>query len=261
LRFPAQSSTASSVACRRKRQRTGAVQDAARRSWRHRRRASVLDCGGPPPLFLLPATRFRLPFSFHCAQRCSMPEPRTPWPHAPTHQLSVRGTYFVTASTYQQAHHFRGPRRLRVLHRGLLTVAARFAWQLEAWAVFSNHYHFIAHSPPGATDAASLRAMLSVLHVKTAGWVNKLDHVEGRQVWFNFRDTRLTRQPSYLARLNYVHQNAVKHGLVPVACQYPWCSAAWFERTASPAMVKSIYRFKTDRIATADDDIRPDADW
>ena len=182
-----------------------------------------------------------------------MSEPRTPWPHAPTHLLSERGTYFLTARTLLKAHHFRGSDRLRVLHRGLLTVARDFAWQLEAWAVFSNHYHFIAHSPPAAPDAASLSDMLRVLHVKTAGWINKLDRTPGRQVWFNFRETRLTFQRSYLARLNYVHQNAVKHGLVPVASQYPWCSAGWFERGSAPAMVKSIYRFKVDRVQVGDD--------
>jgi putative transposase len=189
-----------------------------------------------------------------------MPAPKTPWPHAPTHRLSERGTYFVTASTYLKEHHFRGARRLRVLHRGLLTLAAQFNWQIEAWAVFSNHYHFVAHSPMHASDASSLSAMLRTLHFKTAEWVNRLDASAGRNVWFNFRDTRLTHQRSYLARLNYVHQNAVKHGLVPVACQYPWCSAAWFESTASPAIVKSIYRFKTDRISV-NDDFKPSGDW
>jgi putative transposase len=189
-----------------------------------------------------------------------MPEPKTPWPHAPTHKLSQRGTYFVTASTYQKAHHFRGKKRLGVLHSGLLKVAADFGWALEAWAVFSNHYHFVAHSPADAEDASSLSAMAKTLHVKTSGWVNKLDGQSERQVWFNFWETRLTHQRSYLARLNYVHQNAVKHGLVPLACQYPWCSAAWFERTASEAMVKSIYRFKTDKVSVIDD-FSPDADW
>src|SRR6266571_4994972 len=58
---------------------------------------------------------------------------------------------------------------------------------------------------------------------------------------------------SVLARLNYVHQNPVKHGLVLVANQYPWCSARWFEREASPAMVKSIYRFKTDQLQIPDE--------
>ncbi len=188
-----------------------------------------------------------------------MPEPRTPWPHAPTHQLSVRGTYFVTAGTYLKAHHFRGADRLRVLHRGLLTVARDFGWQFEAWAAFSNHYHFVAHSPDTAADAASLEPMLRVLHVKTAEWVNQLDRTSGRRVWYNFRDTRLTYQKSYLARLNYVHQNAVKHRLVAVANQYPWCSAAWFERTASAAMVKSIYGFKIDTLQAFDEfDVAPE---
>ena len=189
-----------------------------------------------------------------------MPEPETSWPHAPTHQLSQRGTYFVTGATYQKAHHFRGANRLQVVHRGLLTVTGKFGWDLEAWAVFSNRYHFVAHSPAGADDAAGLSDMLSVLHVKTAGWINKLDGQPGRQVWFNFWETRLTHQRSYLARLNYVHQNAVKHGLVPLACQYPWCSAAWFERVASPAMVQAIYRFKTDKTSVADE-FEPDANW
>jgi putative transposase len=72
-------------------------------------------------------------------------------------------------------------------------------------------------------------------------------------VWHNYWETRLTYQRSYLARLNYVHQNPVKHGLVPVASQYRWCSAAWFERTASTAQVKSIYRFKVDQVRVRDD--------
>jgi putative transposase len=189
-----------------------------------------------------------------------MPEPRTPWPHAPLHQLSQRAAYFVTAGTYLKAHHFRGRQRLRVLHRGLLTVARDFGWHLEAWAVFSNHYHFVAHSPADAPDASSLPDMLSVLHTKTAGWINRLESAPGRKVWYNYRETKLTYQRSYLARLNYVHQNPVRHGLVPVANQYPWCSAAWFERTAFAAMVKAIYRFKVDEVKVYDE-FDTDGDW
>jgi putative transposase len=172
----------------------------------------------------------------------------SPWPHAPTHRLSNSGTYFVTASTYQKLHHFRTPDRLDFLQQSLLTTAAIFGWQLEAWAVFSNHYHFIAHSPSDSTTAENLPAFLKHLHSQTATAINDVDSSPARSVWFNYWETRLTIQPSYLARLNYVHQNAVKHRLVPCANQYPWCSAAWFERTASNAIVTSIYRFKTDRL-------------
>ncbi len=80
-----------------------------------------------------------------------------------------------------------------------------------------------------------------------------MDQVPGRQVWHNFWETRLTFEKSYFARLNYTHHNAVKHGLVRVANQYPWCSAGWFERTATPVEVKTIYGFKTDRLQVGDD--------
>ncbi len=79
-----------------------------------------------------------------------------------------------------------------------------------------------------------------------------MDGLEGRQVWHNYWDKLLTYEKSYLARVNYVHQNPVKHGLVRVANQYAWCSAAWFERVARPAQVKTIYSCKIDRLEVAD---------
>jgi putative transposase len=136
------------------------------------------------------------------------------------------------------------------MQRELLSKATQYGWHVEAWAIFSNHYHFVGHA---LEDAKSLKPFLTHLHAETARKFNQLDHVTDRQVWFNFWETELTYEKSYLARLNYVHQNAVKHGLVPVANQYRWCSAAWFERTATPAQVKTIYSFKTDKVKILDD--------
>jgi putative transposase len=178
-----------------------------------------------------------------------MDSPHREWPHAPRHQLAEAGTFMVTAATLGHERHFRSTQRLEVLERGLLKLAAEFGWQLEAWAVFSNHYHFVAHSP---SDPESLTPMLGRLHRKTAAWINRLDHHPGRHVWHNFWETRLTYEKSYLARLSYVHQNAVRHGVAQVANQYPFCSAAWFEQTATPAQVKTIYLFKAERISVLD---------
>jgi len=182
-----------------------------------------------------------------------MEQPKTPWPHAPLHQLSERGVYFVTAGTYRKEHHFRGGVRFGVLQRGLLSVCQASQWQLEAWAVFSNHYHFVAQSPDRDDSAQSLRAMLAELHFKTASWANKLDDARGRTVWQNYRDTVLTFERSYFARLNYVHQNAVRHGLVEDAREYPWCSAGWLEMSATPAQLATIESFKTDRVSVYDE--------
>ncbi len=99
-----------------------------------------------------------------------------------------------------------------------MELANHYRWQLEAWAVFANHYHIVARGFP---DSASLGKVLKHLHTDTSRELNRLDRKQGRKVWHNFRDTKLTFEQSYLARLNYVHQNAVHHKLVPVANQYP----------------------------------------
>ncbi len=172
------------------------------------------------------------------------------WPHAPAHRLSANGVYIVTAGTLHKKHLFDSPDKRLLLERMLLSLAKHHQWQVEAWAVFANHYHFVARGNPASSN---LRDYLTHLHADSARELNRVDAAEGRVVWHNFWDTRLTYQHAYLARLNYVHQNPVKHKLVPVANQYPWCSAAWFERVASPAQVKTIYAFKTDRVNVYDD--------
>jgi putative transposase len=173
-----------------------------------------------------------------------------PWPHAPVHHLSGKGTFIVAAGTYRKQHFFIDRHRLDYLQSELLEKATQYQWQVEAWAIFSNHYHFVGHA---LEYAKSLKPFLTHLHADTARKVNRLDGEKDRQVWFNYWDTELTFEKSYLARLNYVHQNAVKHGLVTVASQYRWCSAAWFERVATPAQVKTIYSFKTDKVKVVDD--------
>lgn len=176
-----------------------------------------------------------------------------PWPHAPVHRLSERGVFFVTAATYRKEHFFGSRKRLRRLHEDLLRKAQDFNWRLEAWAVFSNHYHLVAHSPENEEDATSLSTFLNQLHSLSATWANRLDNAPGRKVWHNFRDTQLTFERSYLARLSYTHRNAVKHGLVPVANQYLWCSAGWFERVATNAQVATLYGMNVDEIHVQDD--------
>lgn len=156
----------------------------------------------------------------------------------------------VTAGTYRKEHLFRADGRLDLLESSLLHLAKQYDWQLEAWAVFSDHYHFVGRSP---ANAGSLKQLIAHLHAESAREVNKLDGTPARKVWHNYWDTRLTFERSYLVRLNYVHHNAMHHKLVPVANQYRWCSAVWFERTCMPATVKMVYSFKSDQLKVPDD--------
>jgi putative transposase len=172
------------------------------------------------------------------------------WPHAPVHCLGSAGAYMVTAGTYEKAHFFRDPQLLSFLHDQVLALALQYGWRLQAWAVFSNHYHLVALSPE---DSSSLQPLVRHLHSLTAREANHHDGTPGRRVWHEYWDTHLTFERSYLARLHYVHQNPVRHGLVPDATAYPWCSAAWFEQHASPAFVNTVASFKTDQLKVPDE--------
>jgi len=156
----------------------------------------------------------------------------------------------VTAGTYGKEHHFVGSDRLGYLHDLLLGTVAEFQWQLEAWAVFPNHYHFLAEAPREGSD--SLRTLLRKLHSVSAKWVNAQDGTARRKVWHNFMESHIVTEKSHLARLHYVHANAVHHQLARVAHQYPWCSAAWFERHSTPARIKTVYGFPIDRLLRED---------
>jgi putative transposase len=156
----------------------------------------------------------------------------------------------VTGGTYERRPLFDHPRDLQMLHDALLRLSRRYGWPLQAWAVFANHYHFVACSPD---EPASLRAMLRHLHSETARTLNRQHGAAGRRVWFQYWESRITYDRSYLARLKYVICNPVHHHLVADPTAYPWCSAKWFEETSTPAFRRTVESFKTDRVNVMDD--------
>ena len=171
------------------------------------------------------------------------------WPHAPLHRFGVgEGVFFVTGSTYRKQHFYRDRARLDGLQSRLFGLCRKNDCHLQAWAIFSNHYHLVV-----SADGERLRETLARLHTEEALECNRADDATGRKVWYQCRDTELTFERSWLARLRYTHQNAVHHRLVGNATLYRWCSAAWFETNARPSFVKTINSLKVDRVNLLDD--------
>src|SRR5258708_14782969 len=110
----------------------------------------------------------------------------------------------VTAATLYEERLFADETKLATLEHGLLTLAKQYHWQLEAWAVFSNHYHFVARSKDGS---ARLRKFLKHLHADSTRGLNRLDDKIGRTRWFNFWVTQLTYARAYFAPINFIHPN------------------------------------------------------
>lgn len=174
----------------------------------------------------------------------------TNWPHSPLHKFNETGTYMVTAATLNKERLFQKKHELDLLQNTLLELALYYHWNLEAWAIFPNHYHFIAQSPENAT---SLKKLIAHLHASTARALNIFHETPGRKVWYQYWDSRITFQSSYLARLNYVMLNPVRHRVTVSAEEYDWCSAHWFKKNASKAFYKTVLSVNSENISVVDD--------
>jgi putative transposase len=171
------------------------------------------------------------------------------WPHAPMHRLGEPGAYIITTGTYQKQPFFNSPEKLTFLANTLLEFAEKCGYTLQAWAFFSNHYHLILET----NTPTSIKSLIRQTHSATALYINRADQSPDRKVWFQYWETHLTFPKCYLARLNYVHSNAVLHGLVRKPELYPWCSAPWFQRKADKSFYRTVMTFPSDQVNVPDD--------
>ncbi|MCX6985155.1 MAG: hypothetical protein NT118_10465 [Lentisphaerae bacterium] len=172
------------------------------------------------------------------------------WPHSPPHRFFEPGTYMITAGTYKKAHIFNAPEKLSFLTDKIFALSSEFEISLQAWAIMSNHYHFICSL---GESPEKLKSLLYRLHKETALKINEIENTPGRKVWFQYWDRQIRDQKSYFARLKYVHENPVHHGIVPVAENYEWCSASWFKFNAPSGFRRMIGTFKTDKLSVFDE--------
>lgn len=158
--------------------------------------------------------------------------------------------YMVTGAILHNQHLLMESRRKEFFLQTLVERTKLLGWNLQAWSVLNNHYHFIAQAPE---NAATLATLIRQLHSITAIKINHWDNISGRQVWFNYWDSCLTYEKSYLARLHYVHINAVKHGLTNHAADYPFCSYKWFVERGDEVLKQQVLSQPIDRVKIADD--------
>jgi putative transposase len=167
------------------------------------------------------------------------------YPHNPPHYFVSNTLYIVTGSFLYNKRLLMDDNRKSLVCEILFERAAHWSWELEAWAILENHYHFIARAPE---NALSLGTLIRQLHSKSAVELNKLDKTMGRKVWHSYWDTCITHETSYHARLHYVHLNPVKHGLVRNAEDYPFCSYRWFLEKADDTFQDTVMNQPIDRV-------------
>jgi putative transposase len=156
----------------------------------------------------------------------------------------------ITGATHLKQHLFDTPEKLQILNEVIFEVSLKCNFQLEAWAILSNHYHLVGIWD---SDQISFKNFIKAIHGKSAIQINRFDGIQGRKVWFQYWDTHLTFEKSYLSRLKYVHLNPQRHNVVVRAEDYPFCSANWFFLNSDRAWYETIMSFPIDDLSIRDD--------
>ncbi|OGV58497.1 MAG: hypothetical protein A2X45_17490 [Lentisphaerae bacterium GWF2_50_93] len=168
------------------------------------------------------------------------------WHHSPPHVFKPDANYMITSGTYHKENIFNSPAKLKMLENIILDSLNDFSWTPIAWAVMSNHYHLIVRAP--AEKEITISKICKTIHGKSSVQLNKVDNVSGRKVWFEFWDTCLTYENSYYARLKYVMNNPVHHGIVKTAEDYEFCSAGFFKFNADKQIRKRLESYSTEKL-------------
>jgi putative transposase len=170
--------------------------------------------------------------------------------HTPPHYFVPNAMYMVTGSVLHKQHLLFENSHKEFFLKTLFEKVNLLGWNLEAWAVLHNHYHFISQAPEYPT---TLTKLIQQVHSITAIQFDRWDNAPGRQVWQNYWDTCITYEKAYLARMHYIHMNPVKHGLVEDAMLYPYCSYKWFVEQGGDDLKEQVFTQPIDKVNVFDD--------
>ncbi len=171
------------------------------------------------------------------------------WHHAPLHRFVPNSVHMITGATLGKGLFFYDEELLALMQNLLLERMEENGWTPHAWACFSNHYHVVMMSP----EDGNIGLWVKGLHSKLAIALNKMDGLSGRKVMYQFWDKCISYDNSYYARLNYVMNNPVKHGLVQDAGRYPFCSASWFKKNTPGVFQNKVASYPYDTVNEPDD--------
>ena len=188
--------------------------------------------------------------------------------HNPPHLFKDDVKYFITASTYKKLPHLNANAAKEKLLQSLYLAFDKYNWEIEDWVILNNHYHLMTN----ATDTPSvLPAVMREAHRFTALWIKKhisdnshqtyrQEEIQGEtyrekpsKIFYNYWDTCITYERSYLTRLTYLWLNPVKHGIVEKAEDWKYGSYYYRYRKDIETVTRLIKEYPSNRVNVKDD--------
>ena len=172
--------------------------------------------------------------------------------HNPPHLFRPNGKYLITGAIYQKRNLLLSDESKTRLIESLRLGFNSRGWKLEEWVVLHNHYHIIAES---SENVSTLPAIIQNVHKFTAMWLKKncKEAKTYKKIWWNYWDTCITYESSYFARLNYLWNNPLKHGVTD--CAETWKFGSYYYRIQEDkSYIEKLYdQYPFDGVNVKDD--------
>ena len=153
------------------------------------------------------------------------------------------GTFFFTAVTYRRQPIFNDSSAIALLQQVVREVKAQWPFRMEAWVILPDHVHMIWTLPEGDADFSKrwskIKSQFTRRFIAAGGTgraVGPAKVRDGRRgVWQpKFYEHTIRDEDDFVAHVEYVHFNPVKHRLV----DYP---DEWLQSSFGEYVGRGIY--------------------
>jgi len=137
------------------------------------------------------------------------------------------GTYFFTVNLLERGGNDLLVRHIELLRESVRSVKQRHPFKIHAWVVLPDHLHCVIELPKDDMDFPVRWRLIKMGFSKSLPRDERLSEVRRRRgergIWQRRYWEHLIRDDAdYLAHMNYVHVNPLKHGLVDRVLDWPF---------------------------------------
>ena len=148
-------------------------------------------------------------------------------------------TYFFTLVVHERAKLFADESNIARWRAAVDKVRRRRPFEIEAEVILPDHVHMLWTMPTGDADYATRIRLVKTSFTKSLGLIgsvaNKSRAQKGeREVWQRrYWEHTIRDERDFQMRLDYIHYNPVKHGIVSRAADWPHSTfQAWVKKGA-----------------------------
>jgi putative transposase len=128
-----------------------------------------------------------------------------------------RQLHFITFSCYRRQPFLNTPKAKHVFERSLEQTRRSYRFYLIGYVVMPEHVHLLVTEPERSTLAAAVQALKQSVSQKLIGH-------HGRFWQARYYDFNVRTSEKRVEKLNYIHRNPVKRGLVEKPEDWTWSS-------------------------------------